>query len=273
MGKSVLWVSKCGEVVPISIDNCIITNFAGFLAHVVFFPVLFLTSMHLFLKVLILSQEFHKSKKKKKIVLSSKTLPGSSLRARSLTAPPHPFLPPIPAARDLARRLDPLPSLPFPSLPFPFPFPSHPFPLPSLRPLPISLSTYPPLPIYLSTSLSIYLALNLPIYLSTYPPPTCPLSLPSPRPAPGPVYQLPLPIPVPRPFIFPLLAPSPPRSKPRSFFFFSFFMLIRRDSNPSPLCLPINYQFNAYANCAIPARLRIQWFFCMLFICKSNSCP
>ena len=203
--------------------------------------------MHLFLKVLILSQEFHKSKKKKKIVLSSKTLPGSSLRARSLTAPPHPFLPPIPAARDLARRLDPLPS------------PSHPFSLPSLRPLPISLSTYPPLPtplpIYLSTFLSIYLALNLPIYLSTYPPPTCPLSLPSPRPAPGPVYQLPLPIPFPRPFIFPLLAPSPPRSKPRSLFFFSFFMLIRRDSNPSPLCLPINYQFNAYANCAIPARL------------------
>ena len=260
MGKSVLWVSKCGEVVPISIDNCIITNFAGFFAHVVFFPVFFLRQCIFFLKVLILSQEFHKSKKKKKIVLSSKTLPGSSLRARSLTAPPNPFLPPIPAARDFARRLDPLPSLPFPS---------HPFPLPSLRPLPISLSTYPPLPtplpICLSTSLSIYLALNLPIYLSTYPPSTCPLSLPSPRPAPGPVYQLPLPIPFPRPFIFPLLAPSPPRSKPRSFFFFSFFMLIRRDSNPSPLCLPlclpISCLFNASANCAIPARLEIQWFF------------
>ena len=209
-------------------------------------------------------------------MLSSKTLPGSSLRARSLTAPPHPFLPPIPAARDLARRLDPLP-VPPPSLPsLPFPSPSHPSALYLSPYLPthhyLPLSTY--LPIYLSTSLSIYLALNLPIYLSTYPPPTCPLSLPSPRPAPGPVYQLPLPIPFPRPFIFPLLAPSPPRSKPRSFFFFFFFfMLIRRDSNPSPLCLPINYQFNAYANCAIPARLRIQWFFCMLFICKSNSCP
>ena len=57
------------------------------------------------------------------------------------------------------------------------------------------------------------------------------------------------------------------------FFFFSFFMLIRRDSNPSPLCLPVNYQFNAYANCAIPAWLQIQWFFGMLFICKWNSCP
>ena len=54
-------------------------------------------------------------------------------------------------------------------------------------------------------------------------------------------------------------------------------MLIGRDSNPSPLCLPlclpISCLFNAYANCAIPARLEIQWFFCMLFICKSNSCP
>ena len=179
-------------------------------------------------------------------MLSSKTLPGSSLRARSLTAPPHPTLPPIPAARDLARRLDP-PSL-SPSLPFPSP--SHPSAL--------YLSTYPPLP----TPLPIYLSTYLPIYLSTYPStylptplPPAPLSLPSSRPAPGPVYQLPLPIPFPRPFFLPFLAPSPPRSKPRHFSFFSFFMLIRRDSNPSPLCLPINYQFNAYANCAIPARL------------------
>jgi len=49
-----------------------------------------------------------------------------------------------------------------------------------------------------------------------------------------------------------------PRPKPSQiqgglfFFFFSFFMLIRRDSNPTPLCLPINCQFNAYANCAPP---------------------
>ena len=78
------------------------------------------------------------------------------------------------------------------------------------------------------------------------------------------------------------LFPPSPRPKPSQmkavlFSFFSFFMLIRRDSNPSPLCLPlclpISCLFNAYANCAIPARLQIQWFFCMLFICKSNSCP
>ena len=146
-------------------------------------------------------------------MLSSKTLPGSSLRARSLTAPPHSTVSPIPAARDLARRLDPPP--------FPLPFPSLPFPLPSLRPLPIYLSTYPPLylPLYLSTYLSIY----LPLYLSTYPPPACPPLPALPRPAPGPVYQLPLPIPFPRPFFFPLLAPSPPRSKPRFFFFFFLF--------------------------------------------------
>ena len=78
---------------------------------------------------------------------------------------------------------------------------------------------------------------------------------------------------LPKAFFLPSTRPSPPRSKPRFFSFFSFFMLIRRDSNPSPLCLPIHYRFNAYANCAIPARLQIQWFFCMLFICKSNSCP
>ena len=197
-------------------------------------------------------------------MLSSKTLPGSSLRARSLTAPPHPIVPPIPAARDLARRLDPPP---FPSLPPPIP--PLPFP-PSSHPAALYLSTYPPLRIYLSIYLFIYLSIYLPIYLSTYPPRAC---CPPPRPAPGPVYQLPLPIPFPRPFFFPLLAPSPPRSKPGFFLFFSFFMLIRRDSNPTPLCFPVNYQFNAYANCAIPARLQIQWFFCMLFICKSNSCP
>ena len=164
-------------------------------------------------------------------MLSSKTLPGSSLRARSLTAPPHPTLPPIPAARDLARRLDP-PFPPFPSLSLPFP-PFPPFPLPSLpfpapsHPSPLYLSTYLSTPLYLPLYLSTYLT----IYLSTY----LPIYLP-PRPAPGPVYQLPLPIPFPRPFFLPFLAPSPPRSKPRLFSFFSFFMLIRRDSNPSPLC-------------------------------------
>ena len=96
--------------------------------------------------------------RRKKIVLRSKTFPWS------LTAPPHPILPPIPAARHLARRLDPLPSLfppPFPSLPFPSP----PFPLLSLRLLPIY---QPPQPTTLPSCLSNYLpTLYLPIYLST----------------------------------------------------------------------------------------------------------
>ena len=96
------------------------------------------------------------------------------------------------------------------------------------RQLPIYLSTYPPLPIYLFIYLSIYLSTYPSSYLLTPLPPAS-LSLPSPRPAPGPVYQLPLPVPFPRPFFFPLLAPSPPRSKPRFFSFFSFFMLIRRN--------------------------------------------
>ena len=78
---------------------------------------------------------------------------------------------------------------------------------------------------------------------------------------------------LPKAFYLPSPRPKPSQIQAALFFFFFFFMLIRRDSNPSPLCLPINYQFNAYANCAIPARLRIQWFFCMLFMCKSNSCP
>ena len=114
-------------------------------------------------------------------MLSCKTLPGSSLRARSLTAPPHPTLPPIPAARDLARRLNPplFPPPPFPSLPFPSP--SHPSAL--------YLSTYLPtplyLPLYLSTYLSIYylstyLSFYLPIYLTSTRLP------PSPSPPPGP---------------------------------------------------------------------------------------
>ena len=103
-------------------------------------------------------------------MLSSKTLPGSSLRARSLTAPPHPILPPIPAARDLARRLEPLPSLsppPFPSLPFPSLAPPIPPP-----------STYLPNPLYLPLYLAAYLTIYLPpTYPSTYlrtPLPACP---------------------------------------------------------------------------------------------------
>ena len=101
-------------------------------------------------------------------MLRSKTLPGSSLRARSLTAPPHPTLPPIPAARDLARRLDPPP---FPhSLPF----------LPSSHPVALYLSTYPPLPIYLS----IYRPTSLPTHLPIYLPPS--RLTPSPCPPPGP---------------------------------------------------------------------------------------
>ena len=186
-------------------------------------------------------------------MLRSKTLPGSSLRARSLTAPPHPTLPPIPAARDLARRLDP-PSL-SPSLPPSLLFPSLPLPLPSLRPLPTYLSTYPLyLPsTYLPIYLCIYLSIYLPLYLSTYPPPACPThpALPPARPRAG--------VPTPASHTLPkaFFLPSP-RPKPSQiqgglfFFFFSFFMLIRRDSNPTPLCLPINYQFNAYANCAPP---------------------
>ena len=82
---------------------------------------------------------------------------------------------------------------------------------------------------------------------------------------------------LPKAFFPPSPRPKPSQIQAALFSFFSFFMLIRRDSNPSPLCLPlclpISCLFNAYANCAIPARLEIQWFFCMLFICKSNSCP
>ena len=144
--------------------------------------------------------------RRKKIVLRSKTLPWS------LTATPHPILPPIPAARHLACRLDPFPSLPFPSLPLPSPsYPSA-----------FYLSTHPPLPTTLPSCLSNYLpTLYLPIYLST-PLQPAPLSLPSTWPAPGPVYQLPLSISFPRPFFLPLLAPSPPKSKPRFFPFFPF---------------------------------------------------
>ena len=126
------------EKLILSNDKCLIINFACFFAHVLFSP-FFLRECILFQMSLFWVKNFIKVRRKK-TVLSSKTLPGSSLRARSLTAPPHPTLPPIPAARNLARRLD-RPSL-SPSLPFPFP--SHPSAL--------YLSTYLPTPL----SLSIY---------------------------------------------------------------------------------------------------------------------
>ena len=60
--------ASCGsqsvEKLILSNDKCIIINFACFFAHVLFSPV-FHKGMHPFLKVLILSQEFYKSKKKK----------------------------------------------------------------------------------------------------------------------------------------------------------------------------------------------------------------
>ena len=109
-------------------------------------------------------------------MLNSKTLPVSSL-----PAPPHPTLPPIQAARDLARRLDRppfLPTLPFPSLPFP----------PLSHPSALYLSTCPALPIYLSIYLFIYLCNYLPTPLPTHLPIYLPPSrlLPSPCPPPGP---------------------------------------------------------------------------------------
>ena len=102
--------------------------------------------------------------RRKKIVLRSKTLPWS------LTATPHPILPPIPAARHLARRLHPLTS------PYPLPFPSPSYPSA------FYLSTNP---LYLPLYQAAYLILYLPsTYPSTYLPPS---SLPpSPCPPPGP---------------------------------------------------------------------------------------
>ena len=140
-------------------------------------------------------------------MLSSKTLPGSNLRARSLTAPPHPTLPPIPAARDLARRLVP-PSL-SPSLPFPSPS----------QPSALYLSTYPPLPIYLSIYLSIYLHL----YLSTYPPPASPLlrALPPARPRAG--VPTPASHTLPKAFFLPSPRPKPSQNQAAILFFFSLF--------------------------------------------------
>ena len=174
----------------------------------------------------------------------------------------------------------------FPPSPHPSPprwkpryFPFFLFVFPSTSyPSALYLSTCPPLHTPLPSCPSNYVPTPyLPIYLSSYPSPTY-----SPLPAllsarlrtvvPTPASHT-----LPEGFFPPSPRPKPSQMKAVLFSFFSFFMLIRRDSNPSPLCLPlclpISCLFNAYANCAIPARLQIQWFFCMLFICKSNSCP
>ena len=99
--------------------------------------------------------------RRKKIVLRSKTFPWS------LTATPHPILPPIPEARHPDRRLDPLPSL------FPPPFPSLPLPSPSY-PSAFYLSTNPLyLPLYLAAYPIIYIPSTYP---STYLPPSSSLT-------------------------------------------------------------------------------------------------
>ena len=180
--------------------------------------------------------------------------PGSK-RPCSQARPPYPPFPPFPPFPP------PFPSLPFPSLPPPI--------LPPSTYLPIYLppSTYPStyLPIYLSIYLSTYLT----IYLSTY--------LPNP-PGPPPGRCTNSRFPYPSQGLFSSL--SSPQALPnpsRAFFFFFFFYANQAGLEPvtslSPLCLPISYLFSSYANCAIPARLKIQWFFSMLFICKSNSRP
>ena len=151
-------------------------------------------------------------------MLSSKTLPGSSLRPRSLTAPPHPTLPQIPAARDLARRLDSPPPSQSPASP------SHPSAL--------YLSTYPPLPtplpIYLSIYLPIYLSsIYLSIYLSTYPStylptplPPAPLSLPFPPARPRAGVPTPASHTLPKAFFLPSPRPKPSQIQAAIFFFF-----------------------------------------------------
>ena len=106
--------------------------------------------MHPFLKVLILSQEFHESKKKK-IELSSKTLPGSSLRARSLNASPKPNPPLNPGSKRPCSQARHPPSPRFPS-------------------------RFHPSSLYLSNYLPTPLATNLRLYLPPYrlPPSPCP---------------------------------------------------------------------------------------------------
>ena len=91
--------SQSVEKLILSNDKCLIINFACFFAHVLFSP-FFLRECILFQMSLFWVKNFIKVGRKK-TVLSSKTLPGSSLRARSLTAPPHPTLPPIPAERNI----------------------------------------------------------------------------------------------------------------------------------------------------------------------------
>ena len=131
--------------------------------------------MHPFLKVLILSQEFYKSKKKKNCAEQQnppRVWPAS--KVSHCPTPSNP--PPNPGSKRPCSQTRP----------------SLPFPLPSLRPLPIYLSTYPPLPsplpIYQSTYVSIYLSNYLSIYLPTLLPSYLPPSrLPaSPCPPPGP---------------------------------------------------------------------------------------
>ena len=120
-------------------------------------------------------------------------------------------------------------------------------------------STYLPTPLYLPIYLAVHLTIYLPpTYQSTYLPntlPSTPLSLPSPRPASWPTSASHT---LPKAFFPPSPRPKPSQMKAVLFSIFFFFMLIRRDSNPSlfclPLCLPISCLFNAYANCAIPAR-------------------
>ena len=158
-------------------------------------------------------------------MLSSKTLPGSSMRARSLTTPPHPTLPPIPGSKRPCWQARPPLPFPLPSLPFP----SLPCPLPSLRPLPISLSTYPPLPtplpIYLSTCLSIYLpspqSTNLPIYLPPSHLPPLP-ALPPARPRAG--VPTPASHTLPKAFYLPSPRPKPSQIQAALFFFFFSFL-------------------------------------------------
>ena len=117
--------------------------------------------MHPFLKVLVWSQEFHKSMKKKNYA-EQQNPPRVYPASKVSHCPTPPNRPPNPGSKRPCSQASP-PSLPFP--PPSHPSPSLPSLLPSRRPLPIYLppSTY--LPIYLSIYLSIYLPTHLPIYL------------------------------------------------------------------------------------------------------------
>ena len=113
--------------------------------------------MHPFLKVLILIQEFYKSKTKKNFAQQQN--PPRGLDCEQGLSLPHPTQP----SPQSWQQETLLTGQTFPSLPpsSPFPSPSHPFAL--------YLSTYLPTPRYLPLYLSIYLCINLSIYLSTYP--------------------------------------------------------------------------------------------------------